>query len=79
MGVSAGVGLISDAPGQDRRRESLSFLGGIEMSLEICLAGFAGKVFSFAGAAGRFRVINSITGGLFVSAGAFLLTMEQPK
>ncbi len=51
----------------------------IEMLVEMCLAGFAGKVSSFAGAAGRFRAISSITGALFVSAGAFLLTMERPE
>ncbi|GJL82560.1 MAG: flagellar biosynthesis protein FlgM [marine bacterium B5-7] len=51
----------------------------IEVTLEICLAGFAEKIHRYTRSTKRMRIFNRLTGGIFVSAGMFLLTFERPR
>jgi homoserine/homoserine lactone efflux protein len=51
----------------------------IEIVLETLLASFANKVANYAKSVRSLQVFNRITGGTFVLAGVFLLTLERPK
>lgn len=51
----------------------------IEIVLEMLLAGFATNIASYAKSVRSLQVFNRITGGIFVLAGIFLLTLERPK
>ena len=51
----------------------------IEIVLEMLLAGFATNVASYAKSVRSLQIFNRITGGAFVLAGLFLLTLEKPK
>ena len=51
----------------------------VEVVLEMLLAGFATKVASYTKSVDSLKIFKRITGGTFVLAGVFLLTLERPK
>ena len=52
---------------------------GIEVIVEILLAAFASKLAAHMTSGTGTRVFNRVTGGVFVLAGAYLLTLERPR
>ena len=52
---------------------------GIEVIVEILLAAFASKLAAHVTSGTGTRVFNRVTGGVFVLAGAYLLTLERPR
>ena len=52
---------------------------GIEVVVEILLAAFASKVAAHMTSKTGTRMFNRATGGVFVLAGAYLLTLERPR
>ena len=52
---------------------------GIEVVVEVLLATFASKLAAFLSSGAGMRMFNRATGGVFVLAGAYLLTLERPR
>ena len=52
---------------------------GIEVVVELLLAAFANKVAARMSSGAGMRVFNRATGGVFVLAGTYLLTLERPR
>ena len=52
---------------------------GIEVVVEVLLAAFASKVAAHMTSKTGTRMFNRATGGVFVLAGAYLLTLERPR
>jgi len=52
---------------------------GIEVVVEIVLAVFASKLAAYVTSGTGMRMFNRATGGVFVLAGAYLLTLERPR
>ena len=52
---------------------------GVEVIVEILLAAFASKLAARVTSGTGTRVFNRVTGGVFVLAGAYLLTLERPR
>ena len=52
---------------------------GIEVVVEIVLAAFASKLAAYVTSGTGMRMFNRATGGVFVLAGAYLLTLERPR
>ena len=52
---------------------------GIEIVVEIVLAAFASKLTAYVTSGTGMRMFNRATGGVFVLAGAYLLTLERPR
>ena len=52
---------------------------GIEVVVEVLLATFASKLAAFLSNGTGMRLFNRATGGVFVLAGAYLLTLERPR
>ena len=52
---------------------------GIEVVVEILLAAFASKLAAHMTSGTGARLFNRATGGVFVLAGAYLLTLERPR
>ena len=52
---------------------------GIEVVVEIVLAVFASKLAAYVASGTGMRMFNRATGGVFVLAGAYLLTLERPR
>lgn len=51
----------------------------IEVLIEVLLACFAYRLAGLAGSSAGMRIFNTATGGVFVLAGTWLLTLERPK
>ena len=52
---------------------------GVEVVVEILLAAFASKLAARVTGGTAARLFNRATGGVFVLAGAYLLTLERPR
>ena len=52
---------------------------GIEVVVEVLLAAFASKLAAHLTSGTGMRMFNRTTGGVFVLAGAYLLTLERPR
>ena len=52
---------------------------GVEFVVEVLLATFASKLAAFLSSGAGMRMFNRATGGVFVLAGAYLLTLERPR
>ena len=52
---------------------------GVEVVVEVLLATFASKLAAFLSNGAGMRMFNRATGGVFVLAGAYLLTLERPR
>ena len=52
---------------------------GVEVVVEVLLATFASKLAVFLSNGAGMRMFNRATGGVFVLAGAYLLTLERPR
>ena len=52
---------------------------GVEVVVEVLLATFASKLAAFLSSGAGMRMFNRATGGVFVLAGAYLLTLERPR
>ena len=52
---------------------------GIEVVVEVLLATFASKLAAFLSNGVGMRIFNRATGGVFVLAGGYLLTLERPR
>ena len=52
---------------------------GIEVVVEIVLAAFASRLAAYVTSGTGVRMFNRATGGVFVLAGAYLLTLERPR
>ena len=52
---------------------------GVEIVVEVLLATFASKLAAFLSNGAGMRMFNRATGGVFVLAGAYLLTLERPR
>ena len=52
---------------------------GVEVVVEVLLATFASKLATFLSNGAGMRMFNRATGGVFVLAGAYLLTLERPR
>ena len=52
---------------------------GVEIVVEVLLATFASKLAAFLTNGAGMRLFNRATGGVFVLAGAYLLTLERPR
>ena len=52
---------------------------GIEVVIEILLAAFASRLAALVTSGTGMRMFNRATGGVFVLAGAYLLTLERPR
>ena len=52
---------------------------GIEVVVEVLLAAFASKLAAYVTSGTGMRMFNRATGGVFVLAGAYLLTLERPR
>ena len=52
---------------------------GVEVIVEVLLATFASKLAAFLSNGAGMRMFNRATGGVFVLAGAYLLTLERPR
>ena len=52
---------------------------GIEVVVEVLLAAFASKLAAYVAGGTGMRMFNRATGGVFVLAGAYLLTLERPR
>ena len=52
---------------------------GIEVVVEVLLAAFASKLAAYVTSGAGTRMFNRATGGVFVLAGAYLLTLERPR
>lgn len=51
----------------------------VEFTIEVLLAASASRLIRHARAARGLRAVNCATGGLFIAAGAWLLTAERPR
>ena len=52
---------------------------GVAVVVEVLLATFASKLAAFLSNGAGMRMFNRATGGVFVLAGAYLLTLERPR
>jgi len=52
---------------------------GIEVVVEVLLAAFASKLTAYLSSGAGMHLFNRVTGGVFVLAGAYLLTLERPR
>ena len=52
---------------------------GVELVVEVLLATFASRLAAFLSNGAGMRLFNRATGGVFVLAGAYLLTLERPR
>ena len=52
---------------------------GIEVVVEVLLATFASRLSAYLANGAGMRLFNRVTGGVFVLAGAYLLTLERPR
>ena len=52
---------------------------GVEVVVEVLLATFASKLAAFLSNGAGMRIFNRATGGVFVLAGAYLLSLERPR
>jgi threonine/homoserine/homoserine lactone efflux protein len=52
---------------------------GIEVVVEVLLATFASRLAAYFTNGAGMRLFNRVTGGVFVLAGAYLLTLERPR
>ncbi len=52
---------------------------GIEVAVEVLLATFASRLSAYLANGAGMRLFNRATGGVFVLAGAYLLTLERPR
>ena len=52
---------------------------GVEVVVEVLLATFASRLSAYLANGAGMRLFNRVTGGVFVLAGAYLLTLERPR
>ena len=52
---------------------------GVEVVVEVLLAAFASRLTAYLANGAGMRLFNRATGGVFVLAGAYLLTLERPR
>ena len=69
-------------PGHSLLPQFLAMAGtfvGIEVAVEVLLATFASRLSAYLANGAGMRLFNRVTGGVFVLAGAYLLTLERPR